>query len=229
MFELLSALRGFLFFILHVNQAGNFPKALSAAKERECIERAEQGDQNAKKELIEHNLRLVVHIAKKYFSSEADQDDLISIGTVGLIKAVSSFNSSKGTRFATYAARCIENEILMYFRGKKKTANDVSFSEPIDTDRDGNALTLIDVIACDDNIADNIDLSIKIDRLRGFMTDLPKRERAILDMRYGLRGHEPLTQREVAQRLKISRSYVSRIEKKALCELRGKFGKDDSL
>jgi RNA polymerase sporulation-specific sigma factor len=229
MLELLNALQNFLFFVLHVNQSGNFPKALSAAKERECFERMKSGDAESKKLLVEHNLRLVVHIAKKYFSPEVEQDDLISIGTIGLIKAVSSFDCDKGTRFATYAARCIDNEILMYFRNKKKTANDISISEPIDSDRDGNTLTLIDVISCEDNIADNIDLAMKIDKLRGFMSALSDRERVIINLRYGLSGREPLTQREVAQRLKISRSYVSRIEKKALGELRDKFDKDDTL
>ncbi len=223
MLELLSAIQNFLFFILHVSQAGNFPKALSAAQEREYFAAMKDGDVNAKKALVEHNLRLVVHIAKKYFSPEIEQDDLISIGTIGLIKAVTSFDSDKGTRFATYASRCIDNEILMYFRARKKTASDVSISEPIDTDRDGNALTLIDVIASDENIADNLDLAMKIEKLRGFLSVLSDREKRIITMRYGLGGAIPLTQREVAAKLKISRSYVSRIEKKALGELREQF------
>ncbi len=227
MLELLSAIESFLFFILHVSQTGNFPKALSAAKEREYFAAMKDGDEKAKKTLVEHNLRLVVHIAKKYFSPEIEQDDLISIGTIGLIKAVTSFDCEKGTRFATYASRCIDNEILMYFRARKKTSNDISISEPIDTDRDGNALTLIDVIASDENIADNLDLAMKIDKLRSFMTVLTEREKKIIAMRYGLGGYPPLTQREVAQKLKISRSYVSRIEKKALGELREQFDKYD--
>ncbi len=223
MLELLSAIGHFLFFILHVNQSGNFPKALPAAKEREYFAAMKNGDEKAKKTLVEHNLRLVVHVAKKYFSPEIEQDDLISIGTIGLIKAVTSFDSDKGTRFATYASRCIDNEILMYFRSKKKASNDISISEPIDTDRDGNALTLIDVIASEENIAEDLDLAMEIEKLNRFLSVLSVRERRIITMRYGLGGTAPLTQREVAQKLKISRSYVSRIEKKALGELREQF------
>ena len=187
-----------------------------------------KGDQTARSKLIEHNLRLVVHIAKKYFSPDIEQDDLISIGTIGLIKGVESFNAEKGTRFATYASRCIENEILMYFRNRKKSANDVSVNEPIETDREGNTLTLIDVIACDDNIADSFDLAVNIEQLGRFMKSLDKREHDILCLRYGLGGQEPLPQREVAARLKISRSYVSRIEKKALAELKSRFDAEDN-
>ncbi len=227
MLELLSTIQNFLFFILHVSQVSNFPKALSAAKEKECFKAMKCGDTAAKKLLVEHNLRLVVHIAKKYFSPEIEQDDLISIGTIGLIKAVTSFDSDKGTRFATYASRCIDNEILMYFRARKKTTNDVSISEPIDCDRDGNTLTLIDVIASDENIADNLDLAMRIEKLQSFLALLTERERHIIAMRYGLGGNAALTQREVAARLKISRSYVSRIEKKALGELREQFEKYD--
>ncbi len=229
MFEFLATLGHFLFFILHVNQSGNFPKALTASQEEDCFKRMEEGDEASRQKLIEHNLRLVVHIAKKYFSPEIEQDDLISIGTIGLIKAVNSFKASKGTRFATYAARCIENEILMFFRSKKKNANDISVNEPIDTDREGNALTLIDVIACDNNIADDFDLAIKIDQLRKFLKTLDSRDHNILCLRYGLGGGEPLTQREVAKRLKISRSYVSRIEKKALTQLKTCFDLEDNL
>ncbi len=225
MLEILSVLQNFLFFILHVSQISNFPKALSAAKEREYFAAVRTGDEKAKNTLVEHNLRLVVHVAKKYFSPEIEQDDLISIGTIGLIKAVTSFDCEKGTRFATYASRCIDNEILMYFRAKKKTQSEVSISEPIDTDKDGNALTLIDVIASDENIADNLDLAMKIEKLQGFLSVLGERERRIIAMRYGLGGNAPLTQREVAAKLKISRSYVSRIEKKALGELREQFDK----
>ena len=228
MLEILAALQHFLFFILHVNQSGKFPKALSPKEEQECFEKMAEGDKNARTKLIEHNLRLVVHIAKKYFSPEFEQDDLISIGTIGLIKAVESFNAAKGTRFATYASRCIENEILMFFRNRKKSANDVSVNEPIDTDREGNTLTLIDVIACDDNIADNLDLAVNIEQLARFMKGLDKREHDILCLRYGLDGNDPLPQREVAARLKISRSYVSRIEKKALAELKSRFDEEDS-
>ncbi len=219
-----SIIQNLLFFILHVNAPGCFPKALTAAEERECLVKIRSGDIAARNKLIEHNLRLVVHIAKKYFPTGVDQDDLVSIGTVGLIKAVTTFDSEKSIRFATYASRCIENEILMFFRSRKKSAFDISISEPIDTDKDGNALTLIDVIACEDTIADDIDTAMKISKLRDFLRELDTRERQIILLRYGVGGRTPLTQREVASRLKISRSYVSRIEKKALLELRGKFG-----
>ena len=219
-----SLFQNLLFFILHVNTPGCFPRALTSAEEKECLEKMSKGDMQARNRLIEHNLRLVVHVAKKYFSTEADPDDLVSIGTVGLIKAVSTFDGGKSVRFATYASRCIENEILMYFRSRKKNAFDVSMNEPIDTDKDGNALTLMDVIACEDTILDEIDTAMKLGRLQGFLSELGERERTIIKLRYGVNGCRPLTQREVAKKLDISRSYVSRIEKKALLELREKFG-----
>lgn len=161
---------------------------------------------------------------KKYYSGQVEQDDLISIGTIGLIKAVSTFNSSKGIRLATYAARCIENEILMHFRNMKKSSQDVFISDPIDTDKDGNALTLLDVIADDSSIVDDIDLKIKSEQLRRYIKEsLNPRERTIIELRYGLCGNDELTQREVAKKLGISRSYVSRLEKKALCQLLERF------
>ncbi|WP_341423433.1 MULTISPECIES: sigma-70 family RNA polymerase sigma factor [Anaerotruncus] len=167
---------------------------------------------------------------KKYYSAFKDQDDLISIGTIGLIKAVSTFKSEKGTRFATYASRCIENEVLMHFRNKKKSAQDVYISDPIDTDKDGNSLTLQDIMAEDDNIIDCIDLHIKSEQLHTFIADaLDEREQQIIIMRYGLGGTCPLTQREVAKKLDISRSYVSRIEKKAINVLRTKFEKEGAF
>lgn len=212
-----------LYLVLHVNIGGSFPKALTAKEEQECLEKIAKGDEDAKKQLIEHNLRLVAHIVKKYHTTSVEQDDLISIGTIGLIKAVSSFDAKKGIRFATYGARCIENEILMYFRSLKKTAHDVSINDPIDTEKDGNSLTLMDVIASDNDIVDDIDLAIKISKLRKFLLNLNDRERRIIQMRYGLDNTQPLTQREVATKLNISRSYVSRIEKKALLELREEF------
>ena len=214
------AISNLIYFILHVTNAGSFPKPLTAAEERECLELMKQGDKKAKDRLIEHNLRLVAHIIKKYYSANHDQEDLISIGTIGLIKAISTFDAKKGTRLATYAARCIENEILMHFRSLKKCAQDVYISDPIDTDRDGNALTLSDVIAEDDCILDCIDLKMKTEQLRVYMDEtLGPRERQIIEMRYGLDGQQELTQREVAAILGISRSYVSRIEKKALGSL----------
>ena len=213
-----------LFLILHVSGGGSFPKPLSAKRERECLARIRDGDQEAKNELIEHNLRLVVHIIKKYYSNIKDQDDLISIGTIGLIKAVSTFDYEKGTRFATYASRCIENEILMHFRNKKKSAQDVYISDPIDTDKDGNSLSLMDIMAADGNIFDDIELKMRAEQLHRFIDDLPSdRERQILSLRYGLGGNIPLTQREVADKLGISRSYVSRNEKKAISTLKRMF------
>lgn len=202
-------LSGFLFFILHVTEPGSFPRALTAAQERACLERLARGDAEARDTLIAHNLRLVAHIIKKYYASAADQEDLISIGTIGLIKAVNTFDQSKGIRLSSYAARCIENEILMHFRSAKKTAQDVSINEPIDSGKDGSALTLMDVLAAEDNICENLDRKVKLEQLRSYLGKLPKRERDILSLRYGLNGHKPLTQREVAGLLGISRSYVS--------------------
>ncbi len=210
--------------MLHLENSGSFPKPLSAKKEREALEKMKQGDTAARDLLIEHNLRLVVHIIKKYYANYSDQDDLISIGTIGLIKAVNSFDADKGTRLATYAARCVENEILMYFRGQKKSSQDISMSEPIDMDSEGNPLTLSDIIYTDDNIADDIDKRMKLQKLQKLITEMKDpREKEIIIKRYGLDGRLPLTQREVADRLNISRSYVSRIEKKALHDLRKAF------
>ena len=212
------------YFALHVKGAGAFPPPLSAEREAELLEKSRNGDDGARNELIEHNLRLVAHIVKKYYNTGADQDDMISIGTIGLIKAVSTFNTDKGIHLATYASRCIENEILMFFRNQKKTAQDVFISDPIDTDKDGNTLTLIDVIADKSDIADEIDTKIKVEKLRVILpVCLTERERLIIEMRYGLCGREELTQREIAKKLNISRSYVSRIEKSALEKLRKQF------
>lgn len=219
-------LENILFFALHFENCGVFPKPLSSKQEEECFELMKNGDSSARSRLIEHNLRLVAHIVKKYSSSQNDSEDLISIGTIGLIKAVESFDNSKNTRFATYASRCIENEILMFFRSKKKSAGDIYFDEPVDVDKDGNQLTLIDIIAEDDGIIDKIDLSIKSEQLYKFINEcLDEREFEIIVNRYGLYGKKPLTQREVAKKLDISRSYVSRIEKKALKTLRKKYEK----
>lgn len=213
-----------MYLFLHATSPGSFPRALTAAEEAELLEKMEQGDDSARKKLIEHNLRLVAHIAKKYFGSGADQDDLVSIGTVGLIKAVSSFKPDKGIRLATYAARCIDNEILMYFRGVKKIAQDVYISDPIDTDKDGNTLTLIDVIADNADIVEDLDLKLKLEKLQLYLKDtLTPREMTIIRLRYGLDGGREMPQREVAKKLMISRSYVSRIEKKALQKLRARF------
>ena len=217
----LAALCRMIYLALHVTGSSSFPKPLSREEEEECLARIEQGDVEAKNKLIEHNLRLVAHIIKKYYASYRDQEDLISIGTIGLIKAASSFNSGKGTKFATYASRCIENEILMYFRQKKKSMQDVSISDPIDVDKDGNSITLMDIVQGDENILDSIDLSIQSQKLYHFIEhNLEPREQKILAYRYGLYNLRPMPQREVAKKLNISRSYVSRIEKKALEKLK---------
>ena len=221
LFEILSHI---FYLALHVKSAGSFPPPLRAKEESELLKKSAEGDLEARTKLIEHNLRLVAHIVKKYYATGCDQDDLISIGTIGLIKAISTFNDEKGIRLATYAARCIENEILMYFRNLKKTAQDVYISDPIETDREGNTLTLIDVIADDGDIAEEIDKKMKIRKLRSMISGvLDERELKIIKLRYGLSGEEELTQREVAKLMGISRSYVSRIEKAALEKLRAKF------
>lgn len=214
-----------MFLALHIASNGSFPKPLSASEEEECFRKMHEGDREAKNRLIEHNLRLVAHITKKYYASSFDQDDLISIGTVGLIKAVTSFKYDKGSRFATYASRCIENEILMYFRNIRKTAQDVSISEAIDTDRDGNSLTYMDIVADDADLIEDIDLKLRTGQLyKALEGELDAREKEIVILRYGLYGKKPLTQRDAATKLGISRSYVSRIEKKALEKLRKKLG-----
>lgn len=221
---LLEYLSSILFLFLHITSAGSFPKALTAAEEKKYLEQMAAGDHRARQKLIEHNLRLVAHIAKKYYADENDRDDLVSIGTVGLIKAVDSFDPTKGIRLSSYASRCIENEILMFFRSAKKTTQDVSLNDPIDTDKDGNTLTLLDTIATDDHILEDIDLRMKVRQLYDAVkTRLSPREREIILLRYGLTGQRPLVQREVAKKLNISRSYVSRLEKKALQKLRKAF------
>lgn len=218
---LLGVLSGIVIFALHVTAASSFPQPLSAKEERECFEKMTAGDKTARAKLIEHNLRLVAHIIKKYYGNSAEQDDLISIGTIGLIKAVSTFDYEKGARFATYASRCIENEILMYFRNKKKYAQDVSFTEPIDSDKDGNTLSLIDIMADERSVVEDIEEKLRDERLYKVIGDtLSLREKEIIYLRYGLDGRRSYTQREVAKHLGISRSYVSRIEKKALETLR---------
>lgn len=213
-----------LYFALHLDSTTVFPKPLSAEREAEAFRRMAEGDASARSELIEHNLRLVAHVVKKYYSPNADSEELISIGTIGLIKAVNSFNNSKSARFATYAAKCIENEVLMFFRSAKKSARDVYLDEPVDTDKDGNSMSLMDIIAEDDNMVDRIEVMIRSKQLYGFIDEcLDEREKEIIRHRYGLYGLKPLTQREVADKLNISRSYVSRIEKKALEKLKERY------
>ena len=202
-------------------QTGSFPRPLTAKEERHYLELAAKGDLDARNILIERNLRLVAHIMKKYYAQTADQEDLISIGTIGLIKGIETFNMEKGARLATYAARCVENEILMYFRSQKKSAQDVSLSDIIETGADGAALSLMDVISDDTDLGSRVEkrqllkkLCVQIDKA---LTD---QERQVIALRYGLGGNAPLRQRQVAQITGISRSYVSRIEKKALEKLR---------
>lgn len=202
------------------NGSGSFPKPLSAKEEQHYLALAAQGDLNARNILIERNLRLVAHIMKKYYTQTSDQEDLISIGTIGLIKGISTFDASKGARLATYAARCVENEILMYFRGQRKSASDVSLSEFIETGKDGTALSLMDVICSDDDLFEQMsDREVYAKLYEKIDECLTPREKRIITLRYGIGNRKPLTQREIADLCGISRSYVSRIEKKALQKL----------
>ncbi len=209
-----------VFLMLYLSGGATFPKPLSLAEERFYWEQFKKGDLEARNILIERNLRLVAHIIKKYYATSKDQDDLISIGTIGLIKGVSTFDESKGTRLATYAARCIENEILMYFRNQKKRQGDVNISDPIETDGEGNALTFLDVVYEEEHFAEDLDLKINCKKLYQYIKKIPEREKQILIMRYGLYNTIPMTQKQVAAKLGISRSYVSRIETKALKRMR---------
>lgn len=223
MFSALLALlnANVLYFILHIQNGSGFPKPLSSKEEQHQLELMAQGDKNARAVLIERNLRLVSHIVKKYYSKTNDTDDLISIGTIGLIKAIDSFNYEKGTRLATYAARCIENELLMHFRGLKKQENDVFLGDTIDTDKDGNPLTIEDIVSDDMDLAENLETKTRWEQVKCIIDNMQdEREREIIILRYGLNNKKPLTQREVAQRLNISRSYVSRIEKKIISDIR---------
>lgn len=210
-----------LFFTLRLSGGtSSFPKPLSAEEERDCLERCAQGDLEARNTLVEHNLRLVAHIAKKYYAQTGDQDDLISIGTIGLIKGISTFKADKKVRLATYASRCIENEILMHFRAQKKLQGEVSLAETLDSGDEPGSLSLMDVIAVDDNMLEELDTKESCKKVRRCVNRcLTSRERDIIIQRYGLDGKMPRTQREVAQGCGISRSYVSRIEKRALRKL----------
>ncbi len=203
---------------LRAQSAGSFPPPLDKKVERELFVRAGKGDMKARNTLIEHNLRLVAHIVKKYYTSYKDQDDLISVGTIGLIKAIDSYDIDNGARFATYAGKCLQNEILMYFRSQKKNALENSLNDPVDTDKEGNPLTYLDILCSDDDIVDEIDTRIRSTLVyKALKEALNDRERKIIAMRYGLDGHGKYqAQREVAASLGISRSYVSRIEKTAL-------------
>lgn len=220
--SILSA--NFLYFILHINNTSSFPKPLNAKDEAQALERFKNGDKDARALLIERNLRLVSHIVKKYYSKTNDTDDLISIGTIGLIKAIDSFNTDKGIRLATYASRCIENEILMHFRNIRKNATDVYLGDSIEIDKDGNPLTIQETISDSRDLAEDLETKIKWEKVSKIIEEMDdEREKKIIILRYGLDNKKPLTQREVADKLKISRSYVSRIEKKVLSDIKKKF------
>lgn len=221
---MLSAGLAFLFkqILLLVSYVKNnaFPQPLSPHEEAECLERMAKGDPDARNKLIEHNLRLVAHIVKKFNNASEDTDDLISIGTIGLIKAVENYSPGRGTKLATFAARCVENEILMYFRTLKKTRKDVSLNDPIGQDKEGNAISLMDILKSGNkDIADEIALKMDTKKIRSALEVLDEREKEVIIDRYGLGTHNDLTQREIAEKLDISRSYVSRIEKRALMKL----------
>lgn len=228
LFEFLSFIIGKLTFFTGSIITESFPKPLSKEEESECLKKAKAGDLVAREKLINHNLRLVAHIAKKY-SGSIDQDDLLSVGSIGLIKAINTFEENKGTQLATYTARCIENEILMLLRAGKKYKGDVYLSDPIGSDKDGNELTLMDLLfEKDDAVFKSVDTSIESEKLLSKMKVLlNEREYTVMCLRYGLKGGRQYAQREVASLLKISRSYISRIEKKAMEKLKAGIKKSD--
>jgi len=210
-----------LLLILHIQNTSAFPRPLTAKQEREYLQKMHEGDAAARDILIERNLRLVSHIVKKYYSRTNDSDELISIGTVGLIKGIDSFDYTKGTKLATYASRCIENEILMHFRAQKKESRDVLLGDALEFDKDGNPLTVEDTLADEHDLAEALERKTYWEQVQQYIDRMPQgREKEILVLRYGLNNQKPLTQREVAARLGISRSYVSRIEKKILEDIR---------
>lgn len=218
---IIEILKNVFFIFGYVSNVNSFPQPLKPEEERYYIKRLAEGDEDARNVLIERNLRLVAHIVKKYTSTISDSDDLISIGTIGLIKAIATFNHDKGTRLATYAARCIENEILMQIRSNKKIQSEVSLQDPIGVDRDGNEISLIDVLGSDaESVVEEVELKIQVKHLYNKMKNVLKhREKIVLELRYGLLNGASKTQREIAKMLGISRSYVSRIEKKAIKKL----------
>ena len=224
LFEILNGM--YMFFILHLTSGNVYPKPLSAADEKKYLARVAQGDKEARNILVEHNLRLVAHIVKKYYTGTNDYDDLLSVGVVGLIKAINTFDAAKTRRSSSYASICIQNEILMMFRNNKKTQQEISLSESVDSDKDGNNLVLMDVIAVDDDIVERIDTKFKSEKLQQYINEeLDEREKTVIELRYGLNGHKEKTQREIAAMLNISRSYISRIETKALKKLRQRYDK----
>ncbi len=226
----LAMLLGGVLLMLRLSPGGSFPSPLSAEEERRYLVLWQGGDMTARNVLVEHNLRLVAHIIKKYYTQTNDIEDLISIGTIGLIKGINTYKPDRGIRLATYTSRCIENEILMHFRSQKKSMCDVSLSEVLDTDGDGNSLSLMDVLSQDDEMSERIGELELCEKLKGLVSSaLDEREARIIKLRYGLDGSPPMTQRETANACGISRSYVSRIEKKALARLRAELGDDDRI
>lgn len=226
----LAMLLGGVLLMLRLSPGGSFPSPLSAEEERRYLVLWQGGDMSARNVLVEHNLRLVAHIIKKYYTQTNDIEDLISIGTIGLIKGINTYKPDRGIRLATYASRCIENEILMHFRSQKKSMCDVSLSEVLDTDGDGNSLSLMDVLSQDDEMSERIGELELCEKLKGLVSSaLDEREARIIKLRYGLDGSPPMTQRETAKACGISRSYVSRIEKKALARLRAEIGDDNGI
>lgn len=228
-FDLLAQIFGKIFFFTGlVRDSGTFPKPLSAEEEKKYLALARAGDDEAKNILIQHNMRLVAHIVKKY-AGAAETDDLLSVGSIGLIKAINTYQDGKGTQLATYTARCIENEILMLLRAGKKHKNNLSLSDPVGVDKDGNELTLIDLLAeKEDNVFAQVEKSIQREKFVGMLKKiLTEREFTILSLRYGLEDGVAYPQREVAKKLKISRSYISRLEKRAIEKARENLRKED--
>ncbi len=227
--NLLTLLKNLIIFSSYMTEKSSFPKPLSKEKEQEYLKKSANGDKDAKEILVKHNLRLVAHIAKKY-ANYGDNDELISIGSIGLMKAIESFKSDKGTSLATYASRCIENEILMTMRTSKKHRSNVSLNEPIGVDKDGNELVIMDMLESDQNVIEDVENSIMMEKLSQITNSaLDEREYQIIKLRYGLENTGALTQREVAKKFNISRSYVSRIEKKALEKIKKTVNKDDLM
>ena len=226
----LAMLLGGVLLMLRLSPGGSFPSPLSVEEERRYLMLWQDGDVAARNVLVEHNLRLVAHIIQKYYTQTNDMEDLISIGTIGLIKGINTYKPDRGIRLATYASKCIENEILMHFRSQKKTMGDVSLSDVLDTDGDGNSLSLMDVLAQDDEMSDRIGELELCGKLKALVSSaLNEREASIIKLRYGLDGSPPMTQRETAKVCGISRSYVSRIEKKALAKLKAELGGEGCL
>lgn len=220
--SVISTLREIWLMVGHISN-NSFPQPFTAAEEREHLQRMEDGDSEARQLLIEHNLRLVAHVIKKYEHTGEDKEDLISIGTIGLIKAINTFNRKHGTRLATYAARCIDNEILMFLRSTQKKKQELSLHEPIGVDKEGNEITLMEVIAGDDTIVETVESTLLQEKLARMINKLQFRERTVLLMRFGLGLQRRYTQKQIAKQLGISRSYVSRIEKRVIHKLEREF------